>query len=98
MFRKLIQKRKLRKQLKELLNSAAYRLDCDDDILDEKTKTELRCIQSELKQYSSRCNLADLEAVSVCGTRLERLLGRLQEHRAEPLREATSTDIAAVRL
>ena len=74
MFRKLILKRKLRKQLKELLNSAAYRLDCDDDILDGKTKTELQSVQSELRRYSSRCDPADLEAVAVCGTRLERLL------------------------
>ncbi|MBO4631772.1 MAG: signal peptidase I [Lentisphaeria bacterium] len=74
MFRKLIQKRKLKKQLKELLNSAVYRLDCDDDILDDKTKAELQAIRSELKQYSSRCNPADLEAVSACGSRLERLM------------------------
>ena len=54
-------------------------------------------------QYSATATGFDLPkgldetAVSI-RTRLERLLDRLQEHRAEPLREATSTDIAAVRL
>lgn len=74
MFGNLFQRRKLKKQLKELLNSVTYRLDCDDDILDGKTKTELQAVRAELKQLSRRCDPADREAVAACGTRLERLL------------------------
>ena len=74
MFRELIQKRRLKKQLKELLNSAIYRLDCDDDILDRKTREELQAVRTELRQYASRCALSDREAILACGTRLERLL------------------------
>ena len=73
-LRKLLQRRKLRKQLKELLNSTAYRLDCDDDILDDKTKAELQKVRAELKQYASRCRLDDCNAVAACGERLERLM------------------------
>ena len=74
MFDTFFRRRKLTKQLKELLNSATYRLDCDDDILDEKTKTELQAVRTELKELSRRCDPADREAVAVCGARLERLL------------------------
>ena len=54
-------------------------------------------------QYSATATGFDLskgldETVVSIKTRLERLLGRLQEHRAEPLRDVTSADIAAVRL
>ena len=74
MFRRLIQRHKLKKQLKELLNSTTYRLECDDDILDCKTREELKTLRAELKQYASRCDLSDQEAVAACEIRLTRLM------------------------
>ena len=74
MLLKLIRKRKFRKHLKELLNSAVYRLDCDDDILDAKTKQDLQTVRSELKDLMSRCDPAESKAVSSCEARLERLM------------------------
>ena len=74
MFGKFFQRRKLKKQLKELMNSVTYRLDCDDDILDGKTKAELQAVRTELKELSRRCDPADREAVCACGARLERLM------------------------
>ena len=74
MLLKLIRKRKLRKQLKNLLNSTIYRLDCDDDILDSKTKQELQTVRTELKDLMSRCDPAESKAVSACEARLERLM------------------------
>ena len=74
MLLKLIRKRKFRKHLKELLNSTIYRLDCDDDILDGKTKQELQTVRTELKDLMSRCDPAESKAVSACEARLERLM------------------------
>ena len=74
MLLKLIRKRKFRKHLKDLLNSTIYRLDCDDDILDGKTKQELQTVRSELKDLISRCDPAESKAVSSCEARLERLM------------------------
>ena len=74
MFLKLFRKRKFRKHLRELLNSTIYRLDCDDDILDGKTKQELQAVRAELKDLISRCDPAESKAVSSCEARLERLM------------------------
>ena len=74
MLLKLIRKRKFKKHLKELLNSTIYRLDCDDDILDGKTKQELQTVRAELKDLISRCDPAESKAVSSCEARLERLM------------------------
>ena len=74
MLLKLIRKRKFKKHLKELLNSTIYRLDCDDDILDVKTKQDLQTVRAELKDLISRCDPAESKAVSSCEARLERLM------------------------
>ena len=68
------QRRKFRKQLKELINGVTYRLDCDEDILDGKTKAELQSVRAELKKYAAVCSLADRSAVAACENRLESLM------------------------
>lgn len=74
MFLKLFRKRKFRKHLRELLNSTIYRLDCDDDILDGKTKQELQAVRTELKDLMTRCDPTESKAVSACEAKLERLM------------------------
>ena len=74
MLLKLFRKRKFRKHLKELLNSTVYRLDCDDDILDGKTKQELQTVRTQLKDLMNRCDPAESKAVSSCEAKLERLM------------------------
>lgn len=74
MLLKLFRKRKFRKHLKDLLNSTVYRLDCDDDILDGKTKQELQTVRTELKDLMTRCDPAESKAVSACEAKLERLM------------------------
>lgn len=74
MLLKLFRKRKFRKHLKELLNSTVYRLDCDDDILDGKTRQELQSVRTELKGLLTRCDPAESKAVSTCEAKLERLM------------------------
>ncbi len=74
MFGKFFQRRKFRKQLKDLINGVTYRLDCDDDILDDKTRTALQDLRSELKKYAARGSLSDQGAVAVCEEKLEPLM------------------------
>ena len=74
MFGTFFRRRKFKKQLKELINGVTYRLDCDDDILDNKTKSALQEIQTELKKYAVRRSLADQAAVNACENRLEPLM------------------------
>ena len=74
MFGKFFQRRKFKKQLKDLINGVTYRLDCDDDILDDKTRTALQNLRSELKKYAARRDLADQGAVAACEKRLEPLM------------------------
>ena len=74
MFGKIFRKRKFKKQLKELINGVTYRLDCDDDILDAKTKSALQEVRAELKKYAARRSLSDQAAVDACEDRLEPLM------------------------
>ncbi len=74
MFGTLFQRRKFKKQLKELINGVTYRLDCDDDILDGKTKSALQDVRAELKKYAARPSLSDQAAVNACENRLEPLM------------------------
>ena len=74
MIRRFFQRRKLRKQLKELLGGVTYTLACDDDILEEGRKRELQAVQAELKRYAAKCDPADTAAVRACEGKLERLL------------------------
>lgn len=74
MFGKFFRKRKFKKQLKELINGVTYRLDCDDDILDAKTKSALQDVRAELKKYAARRSLSDQAAVDACENRLEPLM------------------------
>ncbi|MBO4647631.1 MAG: signal peptidase I [Lentisphaeria bacterium] len=74
MFAKLWRKRKQKKQLRELLNSTVYRLDCDDDILDDRTRKELQQLRTEFKQFSPSGTDSDAEVLAAGESRLERLL------------------------
>ena len=74
MFGTFFRRRKFKKQLKELINGVTYRLDCDDDILDARTKSALKEIQTELKKYAARRSLSDQAAVDACENRLEPLM------------------------
>ena len=74
MFGKFFQRRKFKKQLKDLINGVTYRLDCDDDLLDDKTRTALQDLRSELKKYAARADLSDQSAVAVCEEKLEPLM------------------------
>ena len=74
MFGKFFQRRKFKKQLKDLINGVTYRLDCDDDLLDDKTRTALQELRSELKEYAARGSLSDQGAVAVCEEKLEPLM------------------------
>jgi signal peptidase I len=74
MFGKFFRKRKFKKQLGELINGVTYRLDCDDDILDAKTKSALQDVRAELKKYAARRSLSDQAAVDACENRLEPLM------------------------
>ena len=74
MFVTFFRRRKFKKQLKELINGVTYRLDCDDDILDAKTKSALQDVREELKKYAARRSLSDQAAVNVCENRLEPLM------------------------
>lgn len=74
MFGQFFRRRKFKKQLKELINGVTYRLDCDDDILDGKTRSALREIRAELKKYAARRSLSDQAAVDACENRLEPLM------------------------
>jgi len=74
MFGKFFRKRKFKKQLRELINGVTYRLDCDDDILDAKTKSALQDVRAELKKYAARRSLSDQAAVDACENRLEPLM------------------------
>ncbi|MBR4662931.1 MAG: hypothetical protein IKO93_03555, partial [Lentisphaeria bacterium] len=74
MFGTFFRRRKYKKQLKELINGVSYRLDCDDDILDDKTKSALQDVRAELKKYAVRRSLSDQAAVNACENRLEPLM------------------------
>ena len=74
MFVTFFRRRKFKKQLKELINGVTYRLDCDDDILDAKTKSALQDVRAELKKYAARPSLSDQAAVNACENRLEPLM------------------------
>ena len=74
MFGTFFRRRKFKKQLKELINGVTYRLDCDDDILDAKTKSALQEVRAELKKYAARRSLSDQAAVDACENRLEPLM------------------------
>ncbi len=74
MFGTFFRRRKFKKQLKELINGVTYRLDCDDDILDAKTKSALQDVRAELKKYAARPSLSDQAAVDACENRLEPLM------------------------
>ena len=74
MFAKLWRKHKQKKQLRELLNSTVYRLDCDDDILDDRTRKELLQLRTELKQISPAGTDSDADVLAGSEARLERLL------------------------
>ena len=74
MFVTFFRRRKFKKQLRELINGVTYRLDCDDDILDNKTKSALQEIQTELKKYAVRRSLSDQAAVNACENRLDPLM------------------------
>ena len=74
MFGTFFRRRKYKKQLRELINGVTYRLDCDDDILDGKTKSALQDVRAELKKYAVRRSLSDQAAVDACENRLEPLM------------------------
>ena len=74
MFGTFFRRRKFKKQLRELINGVTYRLDCDDDILDGKTKSALQDVRAELKKYAARPSLSDQAAVNACENRLEPLM------------------------
>ena len=74
MFGTFFRRRKFKKQLKELINGVTYRLDCDDDILDDKTKSALQDVRSELKKYAAHRSLSDQAAVDACENRLGPLM------------------------
>jgi len=59
MIGRFFQRRKFRKQLKELIGGVTYTLACDDDILEESRKRELRAVREELKGYAAKCDPAD---------------------------------------
>ena len=74
MFGTFFRRRKFKKRLKELINGVTYRLDCDDDILDAKTKSALQDVRAELKKYAARRSLSDQAAVDACENKLEPLM------------------------
>ena len=60
MIRRFFQRRKLRKQLKELLGGVTYTLACDDDILEDGRKRELQTVQAASQTYRKA------EVVCIC--------------------------------